>query len=394
METRTHKKTGDKLSLLGFGMMRLPKVDPDKQDIDYAAAEEMVEYAFQNGVNYFDTAYPYHEGMSELFTGHALAKYPRDSFYLATKMPSWHLAKEEDAPRIFAEQLDKLKVEYFDYYLCHAIGRSLDDFKSKYIDTKALEYLRQEKAKGRIRHLGFSFHGEVSVLEELVDYCDWDFCQIQLNYLDWDVQNAKRQYEILEEKGIPCIVMEPVRGGNLVTLCEESVNILKAAEPDDSVASWGIRFAATLPNVITVLSGMSNLEQVKDNVKTMTGFKPLDDDSLNTLQQALTAYLNTGTIPCTGCRYCMDCPSGVDIPAVFELYNRCATEHKLPVSFGDKQAQQESAKDFIAIYGSLPAENRAKHCTNCKACLEHCPQSIEIPKKLREIASLAQTFSL
>ena len=395
MEMRTSNKSGDSVSLLGFGMMRLPRINPDKPEIDKAAAQEMVDYAYAHGVNYYDTAYPYHEGLSELFTGEALKKYPRDSFYLATKMPSWHLNTPEDAPRIFEEQLGKLQVEYFDYYLLHSIGKSYEeDFENRYLKTGALDYLLEQKKLGKIRNLGFSFHGKMDVYEKIVAYRDWDFVQIQMNYQDWDTQNAKRLYQILEEKQIPCIVMEPIRGGNLVTLCDESQRLLKAAEPDNSIASWAIRFAATYPNILTVLSGMSHMDHVVDNVKTMTDFKPLDADSMRTLQKALDAYLNTGTIPCTGCRYCMDCPAGVDIPAVFDLFNQCASQGMLPVSFGDASDLEKRVEAFNRIYGSLPEENRAKNCIDCKACVEHCPQSIDIPRKLRDIASLAANFGL
>lgn len=389
MEYRVNGKNQDKISLLGFGMMRLPRVDPDKQDIDYEAGQAMVDYAIAHGVNYFDTAYVYHDKKSEAFTGHALSKYPRDSFYVATKMPSWMLSGPADAPRLFEEQRQNLQVERIDYYLCHAIGSSMAEFNRRYLDTGALEYLKAQKAKGAIGSLGFSFHGEVPVLEELIKVASWDFIQIQLNYLDWDLQNAKRQYELLEEAGIPCIVMEPVRGGNLVSLNEEAVGLLKAVEPDRSVASWAMRFAGSLPNVLTVLSGMTAFDQVEDNVSTMTGFKALGDSDLATLQTAVAAYRDTGTIPCTACRYCMDCPSGVDIPAVFAAYNKCAAERKLPASFGDEAAIKASAAFFAETYGALPEENRADRCTGCKACVEHCPQSIDIPGRMMEIAGLA-----
>jgi predicted aldo/keto reductase-like oxidoreductase len=388
MEKRSYKKTGEEVSLLGFGMMRLPKVDPDKSDIDYELGQKMVDRAIAQGVNYFDTAYPYHEGKSEVFTGHALSKYQRDSFFLATKMPSWELKDRDSAPRLLKIQLDRLQVDYVDFYLCHALS-SFDDYAAKYEKLGAIKYLEEQKAQGTIRKLGFSFHGEVADLEKLTDRRDWDFVQIQANYLDWDTQNAKKLYEILERKNIPCIIMEPVRGGMLATLCEESVKILKAAEPGQSVASWAIRFAATLPNVLTVLSGMSTMDQVEDNLKTIGNFKALADKDYTILQNALAAFLDTGSIPCTGCRYCMDCPSGVDIPKVFEVYNKCAAAHQLPVSFGDTETIRESAKFFTAAYREIPGKNRADNCTACRACMEHCPQSIQIPDQMRGIARMA-----
>ena len=387
MEKRSYKKTDLKVSLLGFGCMRLPRPDPDQQDIDYELGGKMIDYAYRNGVNYFDTAYPYHDGKSELFIGQALKKYPRESFNLADKMPTWLLHSEEDGERIFQEQLKKCQVDYFDFYLCHSLS-SEDGFVKAYEQTKVLDYLRGRRKAGQIRHFGFSFHGTPAELEKILKHNDWDFVQIQLNYLDWNLQDAKRQYEILAENGVPCVVMEPVRGGNLNTLCEESVNILKAERPDRSVASWAIRFAATLPNVLTVLSGMTAPEQVEDNVKTMTDFEPLTKRDYEVLKSALQAYLHTGTIPCTGCRYCMDCPSGVDIPKVFAVYNKCATEGHLPVSFGDESSSEEGLKLFLGAYAALPEKNRASHCVSCKKCMQHCPQKIQIPDRMKEIATM------
>lgn len=385
MQVRIDKKTGKEVSLLGFGNMRLPKLYKDKQDIDAAKAEKLIDYAYSHGVNYFDTAYPYHEGMSETFIGNALKKYPRESFFLADKMPSWELKSHEDGVRIFAEQLKKCQVDYFDYYLCHSVGSSLESFINQYEKTGILDYLREQMKQGKIRHLGFSFHGSPDVLEKIADRHKWDFTQIQLNYLDWDMQNAKRQYEILEKRGILCIVMEPVRGGNLCSLCEEAVNLLKAEKPDKSLASWAIRFAASLPNVMTVLSGMSAMDQVVDNVATMTDFEPLTDREREILGKAVAAYLQKGTIPCTGCRYCMDCPSGVDIPKVFAVYNKCAANNQLPMSFGSR----ENAHIFREAYEAIPESARAANCVACKRCMQHCPQKIEIPNRMKEIAEIA-----
>lgn len=391
MEKRSYKNTDLRVSLLGFGCMRLPRLSPEKQDIDSALGEKMIDYAYHRGVNYFDTAYPYHDGKSELFIGRALEKYPRESFCLADKMPTWLLHEEKDGKRIFGEQLTKCRVDYFDFYLCHSLG-SEEGFVKAYERTKILDYLRGEKKAGRIRRLGFSFHGSPDELEKILKHNDWDFVQIQLNYLDWDFQDAKRQYRILADRGIPCIVMEPVRGGNLNTLCEEAVGVLKAARPDRSVASWAIRFAASLPNVLTVLSGMTAMDQVEDNVKTMTDFEPLTQEDYEVLKKALRAYLQAGTIPCTGCRYCMDCPSGVDIPKVFAVYNKCATEGHLPVSFGREASGGENMKLFLEVYGKLPEPSRADHCVNCQKCMQLCPQKIHIPDRMREIAAMTSAL--
>lgn len=262
METRAYRGTDDRVSLLGFGAMRLPRVSPDTQEIDFERARELIDCAYTHGVNYFDTAYRYHDGDSEPFLGRALAEYPRESYHLASKMPTWLVHSLDEGKRIFADQLERCRTDYFDFYLCHSVGKSVEEFTDVYEKTGLLDHLRAQKAAGAIRRLGFSFHGTPEVLRELIARGGWDFVQIQLNYLDWELLDAAQQYRILEENGLPCIVMEPVRGGNLVSLCPEAVEILRAARPGASTASWAIRFAASLPNVLTVLSGMSTLEQV------------------------------------------------------------------------------------------------------------------------------------
>lgn len=371
MEKRIYKNTDQNISLLGFGAMRLPQTADNK--IDYAAAEQLIDYAYAHGVNYFDTAYMYHDGESENFIGHALKKYPRESFYLADKMPGWFAKTMDDVDRIFNDQLKKCGVDYFDFYLCHSLARQNFDIYDK-IDI--IGYLDQKKKEGKIRQLGFSFHDKPDMLEELMGRYDWDFAQLQLNYLDWEMQNAKRLYEILEAHGLPCIVMEPVRGGALATLCPESIELLKKAAPKRSAASWAIRFAASLPNVMTVLSGMSNVEQVEDNIKTMSDFQPLEKQDYAVIKQALAAYQNSKTVPCTGCRYCMDCPAGVDIPLMFELYN--------------KFVRTEDKKAFLDAYAAAGDAKQAHHCVKCGVCATHCPQAIEIPKQIEKIVELAR----
>ena len=368
MEKRYFKSIGEKISLLGFGCMRLPKLYDDKQDIDEILAQKMIDYAIENGINYFDTAYPYHEGMSETFIGKALKKYPRESFHLTTKMPVWLVQNEDDTERIFNEQLEKCQVDYFDFYLMHNLNEEHFENAEKH---HVYDFLKQKKAEGKIRHLGFSFHDSVELLESIVKTHKWDFAQIQLNYLDWDLQNAKRQYEILSENNLPVIVMEPVRGGALATLSESAIAILKSENPDASPASWAIRYAASFPNVLTVLSGMSNFEQVKDNIQTISDFEPLSEKEREVLQKALTAYRASGTIPCTGCRYCMDCPAGVDIPKVFSAYNQYCIS--------------KNANVLKITYQILGEEKQEHHCVNCKKCVPKCPQKIDIPKHMIEI---------
>ncbi len=353
-------------------MMRLPKAKEGSEEIDRKKAQEIVDYAYAHGINYFDTAYRYHAGDSEIFVGEALKKFPRESFYLASKMPIWEAKEPADVERIFQDQLSRCQVDYFDFYLCHS--QSKDNF-AKLQEFHAYEFLKKMKEEGKIRYLGFSFHDTPEVLRHIVETYEWDFAQIQLNYLDWEMQDAKGQYEILTEHGIPVMVMEPVRGGSLASLCEESDRILKEARPDKSIASWAIRYAASLPNVQVVLSGMSNLEQIEDNVSTTAEFEPLSKEEYAVLEKALEVYRKNHLVPCTGCRYCMDCPFGVDIPAVFKVYNQYAINKR--------------AGDFLKRYDEL-GEAGPESCQACGTCMQQCPQKIEIPERMRYIADLAR----
>jgi len=375
MFKKNYKDTNLSISTLGFGCMRLPKLDPDKEDIDYEKAQELVDYALAHGINYIDTAYPYHGGTSENFVGHALKKYDRGSYFLATKMPLWKIESNADVEQIFNEQLGKLQTGYVDFYLLHALSRDSFHKSQKF---GVYEFLLKKKQEGVIRHLGFSFHDKPDVLEEICNTYEWDFAQIQLNYLDWEMQDAKQQYEILERHNIPCIVMEPVRGGTLANPCEAANELFRVARPDKSIASWAIRYAASLPNVMTVLSGMSDMEQMTDNVKTMTDFEPLTEADRAVIEKAVEAYRTKITIPCTGCRYCMDCSSGVDIPKIFKLYNQFAID------------QDEDA--FKAAYTATPSTEWAENCVACGMCETHCPQSIKIPEKMAMIRELTKDF--
>ncbi|MDD3261688.1 MAG: aldo/keto reductase [Oscillospiraceae bacterium] len=373
MISRGYRNTDAKPSLLGFGCMRLPRLKPDQPQIDKVLAQKMIDYAYRNGVNYFDTAFMYHDGLSEAFIGQALSKYPRESYFLADKMPAWNMTDESQVDETFQTQLVRCGVDYFDFYLCHGLdARVWENFKRFHI----LSYLKQKKAEGKIRRLGFSFHDSPAVLKEILSVYDWDFAQIQLNYFDWQAQDAKEQYELLAQHGIPVVVMEPVRGGSLATLCPDAEKVLKTAEPQASLASWAIRFAASQPGVMTVLSGMSTAEQVKDNVQTMLHFQPLSDKERDALSQAVQLYRQYLTIPCTGCRYCMECPSGVSIPEIFKMYNQFSVSHQ--------------EVEFMKAYESLDDTQRASACVGCGRCAEHCPQHINIPKKMKEISAAAE----
>lgn len=376
MEMRQYRDTDVKVSLLGMGCMRLPKVDPEKEDIDYEKAQEIIDYAYANGVNYFDTAYGYHGGQSELFVGQALKKYPRDSFFLASKMPIWCVKEKGDVERIFNEQLQRCQTDYFDFYLFHS--QNAANFQ-KCQEFGVYEFLSQMKAEGKIRRLGFSFHDTPEVLRHICDTYPWDFAQIQLNYLDWEMQDAKTQYQILNDREIPVIVMEPVRGGALASPCEAADILFREERPDKSVASWAIRFAASLPGVLTVLSGMSNMEQVRDNVDTMARFEPLTDREREVIDEALEAYRKKDTVPCTGCRYCMDCPFGVDIPKMFSLYNHYVLDR--------------DGEDYLEAYEAQPESERADQCQACGACMEKCPQHIRIPDQMVTIRETVEKIS-
>ncbi len=367
MLSRKFEKINAAPSLLGFGTMRLPKLYDDKEDIDYEKAEAMIDYAYAHGVNYFDTAYPYHAQMSESFIGHALKKYPRESFYLADKLPSWFIKTREDVDRIFEEQLVKCQVDYFDFYLCHALNHN--NFKV-YEELNVYDMLVRRKQQGQIRHLGFSFHDTPEALEYIIDKYPWDFVQIQLNYLDWERQDAKKQYEVCQERGLPCVIMEPVRGGTLASLSPNALAVLKAADPGASAASWAVRYAASLPGVMTVLSGMTTMEQVEDNIKTMTDFRPLSKEEYAVVEKAKNVFLENTLVPCTGCRYCMDCPAGVDIPEMFKIYN----DYRIG----------KYGPGFAQAYEKLSGHN-ADGCVACGACMSHCPQSIKIPELMEEI---------
>lgn len=370
MNTKFFSKTGRNISILGLGCMRLPQTEADgKWVIDREKALEMVDVAYKSGINYFDTAYMYHDGQSEDFMGDALSRYPRESFMLATKLPIWMADTPEDMERIFTEQLKKLKTDYFDFYLLHSLGRGNWDKCKKF---GAYEFVKRKQAEGKIINVGFSFHDSPDVLEEIASAEEWDFAQIQMNYFDWDYQNAKRQYEILESKGIPAIIMEPVRGGALADLGDEANAILKAAEPNKSIASWAIRFAASREGVLTVLSGMSNMEQLCDNISTTTDFKALTYDENEMLFKAAKVYSKSMAVPCTGCRYCMDCPMGVDIPKAFVKWN--------------DYAKSLDKWRLCDEYNQLRKDKCAPdQCVSCGKCAEHCPQHIDIPARLAEM---------
>lgn len=357
------------LSLLGFGAMRLP-TSPDGK-IDEQQVREMVRYAIEQGVNYFDTAYPYHSGESERVIGRLLSEYPRDTYYLATKYPGHQIAAKYDPAALFEEQLQKCGVSHFDFYLLHNVCES--SIKT-YSDPRwsIVDYFVEEKRQGRISHLGFSSHGHVENLREFLDMYGehMEFCQIQLNYLDWSLQDAKGKYELLTERGIPVWVMEPVRGGRLAQLTEADTEALHALRPQETPVAWAFRFLQDLPNVHMILSGMSTIQQMKENVATFQEEKPIVLQELSTLL-AIADGMKNG-VPCTACRYCCDgCPKGLDIPMLLATYNEVRFSPGINVGMRME---------------ALPEDKQPSACIGCGKCAKVCPQRIDIPTALKDFA--------
>lgn len=369
MENRINRNNGKKISLLGMGCMRFPLIE-NTDEIDLNAVEKMFDYAINNGINYFDTAYPYHGGKSEVVTGKLLKKYPRSSFYLADKLPVWKVQATEDLPAIINEQLTRCGVDYFDYYLCHAISQERMEIIEKF---NIYDFLLEQKQKGVLKQIGFSFHDSPTVLRKMCKAHKWDFVQLQINYFDWELGIAKKLYEIAVEFGLQVIIMEPVRGGTLASLGENADKILKTHSPEKSIASWAIRYAAGLPEVLTVLSGMSSMEQLEDNIESVKHFSALNADETNVLLQAFEAYKALKTIPCTGCKYCIDCPKNVNIAEIFALYNK--TVAIAPAYFAKRLSR-------------LKKSTRPENCISCGKCSKMCPQNIDIPTKLKELSQL------
>ena len=366
---------GKSLSRLGFGMMRLP-VREDKS-IDEEAVFEMVDYALAHGVNYFDTAYPYHDGLSEIVAGRALARHPRSSYYLADKYPGHQIADAYDPAEIFEEQLQKCGVDYFDFYLLHNVN---ENSLSVYTDPKwgIVDYFIEQRKKGRIKHLGFSCHIQPEGLNTFLNYCgsEMEFCQMQLNYLDWTLQSGREKYEMLTAAGIPVWVMEPVRGGKLAQLPEAAEAKLRALRPDESTAAWAFRFLQALPNVKMVLSGMSSMAQMVDNVHTYEEEKLLSEEEYAALMDI--AEQLKGAVPCTACRYCCaGCPAGLDIPTLIQFYNNARVQKSITVS--------------IQMSG-FPADKWPDACVGCGQCAHACPQKIDVPQVLADFTELMKTM--
>ena len=397
MTYRVQHRSGDRVSLLGFGMMRLP----DNQD----EVNMLVDYAISHGVNYFDTAPMYKGGRSETMTGQALCRHPRDKYLVATKMSNQRdssLWSFDESRKMYEKSFRDLQVEHIDYYLLHSVGGGgMDTLKARFLDNGLLEFLLREREAGRIRHLGFSYHGDVSVFDFLLDHQDeyhWDFAQIQMNYLDWrhaalnksgwkQDADAEYLYNKMEKAGVQTIVMEPLRGGALARIDEELVQRLTALRPQDNPASWAFRWVGSHPNILTTLSGMNQMSHLEENVRTFSPLDPCTEAENKVLEEIADVMAGVPVIPCTACEYCMPCPYGVDIPGNFAYYNEAIAQKVLPLP--DKHAadyMDRKQKFADGLSQALPdASTWATQCTDCETCLKKCPQQIRIPNQMARI---------
>ena len=394
MTYRTQKGSGEQISLLGFGMMRLP----NNQD----EVNTLVDYAIEHGVNYFDTAPMYMGGQSEVLTGNALARYPREKFFVATKMSNQNrrLWSFDESKRMYETSFERLRVDHIDYYLLHSIGGGMESLKGRFLDNGILEFLLQEREAGRIRHLGFSYHGDVRDFDWLLDHQDeyhWDFVQIQMNFLDWrhasirqgwrHDADAEYLYDKLEKKGVQAVIMEPLRGGAFGRMAQELTDQLKAVRPNDSTARWAFRWVGSYPNILTTLSGMNRMDHLMDNVETFSPLEVCSEAENKLLAEIADQMAGFPTIPCTTCEYCMPCPYGVNIPGNFAYYNEAVNTHILPLpdkTAADYMTRKEQFAD--GLRKALPDVSKwANQCTDCEACLPKCPQQIRIPNQMARI---------
>ena len=400
MLVRENPHNGDKVSVLGFGCMRWPMIkDADGKDvIDQVAVNEMVDYALAHGVNYFDTSPAYLQGQSEKAAGEALSRHPRDSYFIATKLSNFGDRSTEGSIKMYHESFKQLKTDYFDYYLLHSIGRGgKEAFNRRYVENGMIDFLRKEKEAGRIRNLGFSFHGAQHEFDAFMEMHDsgemrWDFCQIEMNYVDWThadgIRNANANYLYaeLDKRGIPIIIMEPLLGGRLANVPEGIARQMKQREPDMSIASWAFRFCGTHPRVLCTLSGMTSMDPLMDNIKTFGHFKPLTDEELDFLEQMAVQMKEYPLVNCTDCKYCMPCPWGIDIPGTFLHYNKAITEGTYAQSREQKDYARLKKAYLVSYDRAVASVRQADHCIGCGDCLPRCPQSIAIPRELRRIA--------
>ena len=406
MTYRVNPNTKDKVSLLGYGMMRLPSKVDNGDEFDQEMINKQVDYAIEHGLNYFDTSPVYCQGKSERCTGIALSRHKRDEYFVATKLSNfnhdyWTFEKSKG---MYLNSMKELQVDYIDYYLLHAIGGGMDEFHGRYVDNGIMDFLLKERQAGRIRNLGFSFHGQKSVFDEVLamhDKYHWDFVQIELNYLDWDYADeinkrnvdASYLYAELAKKGIPAVIMEPLLGGRLANLPQYLAAELKSHDPERSVASWAFRYAGTPEGVLTVLSGMTYMEHLKDNLLSYCPLVPLSDKEMRYLDDVVAQKIvGLENIPCNDCKYCMPCPYGVDIPAIFVHYNKCKNEGSLLMGVGDSEYREHRRQYLISLDRVVPRDRQPDHCIQCGQCEPHCPQNIRIPRELRKIDEMIENL--
>ncbi|MBR1787076.1 MAG: aldo/keto reductase [Paludibacteraceae bacterium] len=420
MTLRENPNNGDKVSLLGFGMMRLPveaggtaRENPDSP-IDQQAVNDMIDYALEHGVNYFDTSPAYCQGLSERSTGIALSRHPRKDYFIATKLSNFspETWSEKESKAMFERSLVELKTDYVDYLLLHGIGMSgggkdaMNAFYGRYMDNGILDWLVEQKKAGRIRNLGFSYHGDIKVFDMLLRWHDegkyhWDFVQIELNYLDWEYANeinprntdAVYLYAELEKRNIPAVIMEPLLGGRLAKQPAAITRKLSERDSRFTPAAWAFRFAGTPKGVLSVLSGMTYLEHLQENVRTYSPLEPLDDSEWTFLLNLARDIYELKAIPCTACNYCMPCPYGLNIPGIFSHYNKCIAEGTMPSAASNENEYQRQRRAFLVGYDrSVPKLRQADHCIGCNHCLSHCPQRIDIPHEMQKINRFVESL--
>jgi predicted aldo/keto reductase-like oxidoreductase len=405
MTYRVNPNNGDKVSLLGYGMMRLPMIE-GTEDFDQEMINRQVDYALEHGLNYFDTSPVYCQGKSERCTGIALSRHPRSSYYVATKLSNFSpdFQTEEGAKKMYHDSMSELQVDYLDYYLLHAVGGSMEEFNKRYVDNGIMDFLMEERKAGRIRNLGFSFHGRQDVFDQVLamhDMYHWDFVQIELNWLDWNYANeinggnvdASYLYAELQKLGIPAVIMEPLLGGRLAKVPAYVANELKRRLPEKSIASWAFRYAGTPEGVLTVLSGMTYMEHLKDNLLSYCPLEPLTEEEQQMLDHTIAhQMMEEETIPCNACQYCMPCPYGIDIPAIFTHYNKIKIDGRMPLDAGDPNYRENRRRYLISLDRAVPRDRQPDHCIKCARCIneKHCPQQIRIPEELERISSLIE----
>jgi predicted aldo/keto reductase-like oxidoreductase len=407
MTYRINPKTKEKVSILGYGMMRLPSKTENQDDYDQEMINRQVDYAIEHGVNYFDTSPVYCQGKSEACTGIALSRHKRSEYFVATKLSNFNPAAQtrEGSIAMYRQSMKDLRVDYIDYYLLHAIGGGgMENLHQRYLDNGMLDFLVEERKAGRIRNLGFSYHGDIEVFDYLLSEHDkykWDFVQIELNYLDWDYANeindrntdASYLYAELQKRHIPAVIMEPLLGGRLANLPQYIATELKQHDPERSIASWAFRYAGTPEGVLTVLSGMTYMEHLKDNLLSYCPLKPLTKVQMEYLQGDIAKKIvGLSNIPCNDCKYCMPCPYGIDIPAIFVHYNKCKNEGTLPRDKGDENYREMRRQYLIGLDRAVPKLRQADHCIGCGQCEPHCPQNIHIPRELQRISDFVEAL--